>query len=265
MLILAVVLSFGARAGLLGPVEGTVLRITGPAESGLTNLFRPIASFLGNVRELDDLRDENRQLRVENEQLRNDVTTLQTLTEEITQLRQALEIIASDTGDVRVAAGIISQDKTAFTDVVSINRGSDAGVQKGNPVISPQGTLVGKVTSVSATRASVQLLGDTRSKVSARIPETDADGSVQGNPDGSLSFELGRGDINVGDTVVTSGLGGGYPADLPIGEVSSVSGTDQDLFKEVMVQPRVRLSTASLRAVLVITSFVPQLFEGAGR
>ena len=265
MLTFALVLSLGARAGALGPAEGVVLRLTGPAESGLTELFRPVASFLGNVRELNHLRDENRQLRVDNEQLKNDVTSLQTLTEENAQLRQALEIIASESSDVRVAANIVSQDKTAFTDVVSINVGSGAGVRIGNPVISPQGTLVGKVTSVFATRAGVQLLGDTRSKVSARILETDADGSVQGNPDGSLSFELGRGDINVGDTVVTSGLGGGFPADIPIGEVSSVSGTDQDLFKEVSVQPRVRLSTTSLRAVLVITSFVPQLLEGPGQ
>ena len=121
---------------------------------------------------------------------------------------------------------------------------------------------MGKVTQVSDTRASVQLLGDNRINVSARIAETDADGSVQGNPDGSLSFKLGRGDINVGDTVVTSGLGGGFPAGLPIGEVISVSGTEQELFKKVEVQPRVRLSTTSLRVVFVVTSFVPQGIGG---
>ena len=63
--------------------------------------------------------------------------------------------------------------------------------------------------------------------------------------------------LTSGDTVVTSGLGGGYPVGIPIGTVTEVSGSEQDLFKEVAVQPRVRLSTTSLQTVLVITSFIP--------
>jgi rod shape-determining protein MreC len=260
MLLFALVLSLGARAGVLGPIESSVLRLTAPAERGLTEVFRPVASFLSNVRELNDLRDENRQLRVDNEALRNQITSLQADTEEIEQLREALEILESESSDVRVAGTIISQDRTAFTDVISINRGADAGIRVGNVAISPQGSLIGKVTHVFDTRANIQLVSDTRSKVNARIAETDADGIVQGSPDRSLEFKLGSGDINVGDTVVTSGLGGGFPAGLPIGEVSAVSGSDQDLFKDVEVQPRVRLS--SLRTVLVITSFIPQRFDG---
>ena len=193
MLAFALALTLGARVGALGPVEGTVLRITSPAESGLTEIFRPVANFLGNVRELNDLREENRQLRVENEALRNQVTLLQEDQERIAQLEEALDILQSEDDEQRIAATIISQDKSAFTDVVSINRGTDHGVNVGNVVISPQGSLVGKVIEADATRSSVRLLGDTRSRVNAVILETDADGSVQGNANGSLSFELGRG------------------------------------------------------------------------
>ena len=99
MLVLALVLSLGARVGVLGPAENVVLRVTAPAETGLTELFRPVALFLGNVREVNDLREDNRQLRVDNESLRNQVTSLLADTEELKQLRQALEITDSDAGD----------------------------------------------------------------------------------------------------------------------------------------------------------------------
>ena len=125
-------------------------------------------------------------------------------------------------------------------------------------MISVQGTLLGTVTRALASSSFVRLVMDSRSSVAGQVLGSTADGIVKG--DGrDLSFSLVEGDVNVGDAIVTSGLGGTYPPDLRIGEVSEVLGDPQDPFPRVRIDPTVRISTT--RTVLVITSFVPDRFQ----
>ena len=115
---------------------------------------------------------------------------------------------------------------------------------------------MGTVTKVSGETSFVRLITDSRSKVRAEIAGTGAEGIVKGTPDRGLVLDLAQGDIKVGDTVVSSGLGGNYPKGIPIGVVSEVTGTSQDLYKKVTIQPLVRLGTAT--TVLVNISFIPE-------
>ncbi|MDZ7727101.1 MAG: rod shape-determining protein MreC [Dehalococcoidia bacterium] len=150
---------------------------------------------------------------------------------------------------------MVSRDASSFTDVVHINKGSGAGLEPGMVVLSTEGSLVGTVTDVLPTRASVRLISDSRSAVNARVLGTDIDGSVRGSATKTVHLELARGNINEGDEIVTSGVGANYPPGLPIGMVSNVQGTPQDMFLQVTIDPHVRLAT--LRTVLVNTSFDP--------
>jgi len=252
----ALFLALVGQVGALTPVQGAFLRIASPFESVLTTIFRPVASVLSNAGEIGDLRDENARLRLENEDLRNQAAELQQNAEDIKGLREALDLTQGDTSVRYLAADIVHRDDSPFTDVVTINRGSRDGIQNGMVVVSTKGTLMGKVTKVTSTNAFVRLITDTQSTVSAEVQETGADGSVKGTPNRGLAFELAQGDIQVGDTVVTAGLGGGYPRGLPIGRVSSVTGTNQDLYKKVVVEPGVRVGTAE--NVLVRTDFIPE-------
>ena len=256
MIGLALLLALVGQVGVLTPVQGVFLRVTAPVEQVLTTVFRPVASTLSNAGEIGDLRDENSRLRLENEELRNQVGELQQNAADIKGLREALDLTQGDTSVKYVAADVVHRDASAFTDVVTINRGSNDGVQDGMVVVSTQGTLMGKVTKVTATNSFVRLITDTQSRVSAEVQETGADGSVKGTPNRGLAFELAQGDIQVGDTLVTAGLGGGYPRGLPIGRVSAVSGTNQDLYKKVTIEPGVRIGTAE--NVLVRTDFIPE-------
>ncbi len=181
---------------------------------------------------------------------------LQQNAEDIKGLRDALNLTQGDQSVKYVAADIVHRDASPFTDVVTINRGSGDQIQVGMVVVSTKGTLLGKVTKVTATNSFVRLITDTQSTVSAEILGTGADGSVKGTPNRGLSFDLAQGEIQVGDQVVTAGLGGGFPRGLPIGRVASVSGTSQDLYKKVTVEPGVRIGTAE--NVLVRTDFIPE-------
>ena len=259
MIGLALFLALAGQVGVLNPFQGVFLRVTSPVESVITGVFRPVASLLSNAGEVGDLRDENARLRLQNEELRNQVAELEQNRADIQALRDALNLTQGDTSVNYVAADIVHRDASPFTDVVTINQGSDRGIEVGMVVVSTKGTLMGKVTKVTATNAFVRLITDTQSKVSAEIVGTGADGSVKGTPNRGLEFDLAQGDIQVGDEIVTAGLGGGFPRGLPIGRVSAVTGTSQDLYKKVTVEPGVRVGTAE--NVLVRTDFIPETLE----
>jgi rod shape-determining protein MreC len=83
-------------------------------------------------------------------------------------------------------------------------------------------------------------------------------------PNGELWIDLIAQEavVDEGELVLTSGLGGGYPADIPIGQVVSVRKRDFELFQQAVIQPTVRFD--ELELVLVITNFRPVLLEDLG-
>lgn len=253
---LALLLTLFGAVGILSPFQGVFLRVASPFENALSAVFDPVASFLSDVGNVNDLRNENARLRLQNEELQNKVASLQEESQQVAELQQALGVQQSGGAAKKVAANVVAHDTSPGVDVISIDKGSGSGIRVGMTVLSSGGTLMGTVTKVTGANAFVRLVTDTRSKVNARTLETQASGVIEGTLNRGLSFGLAQQDVNVGDTVVTSGLGGNYPPDVPIGKVTAVSGTPQDLFRSVTVEPTVRLST--VRTVLVNTTFIPQ-------
>jgi len=256
MIGLAMFLAILGQTGLLNPFQGLFLRATAPVENLFTGIFRPVAAILSDAGEIQTLRDENDELRLENERLRNEVAGLQQDAQRVKELEGLLQITEGGSDATRVVANIVHRASTPFQQEVSIDRGASAGIEVGMVVLSSQGSLMGTVTKVSGETSFVRLITDSRSKVRAEIAGTGAEGIVKGTPDRGLVLDLAQGDIKVGDTVVSSGLGGNYPKGIPIGVVSEVTGTSQDLYKKVTIQPLVRLGTAT--TVLVNISFIPE-------
>ena len=116
------------------------------------------------------------------------------------------------------------------------------------------GGVIGQIVEVSATTSTVQLITDEGSGVSAMIQGTRAQGMLQGQPDGSLrlSYVSTDSDVKVGDIVITSGIGGVYPKGLPLGTVSSVEKSDNDVYYTIVV--RAQSTAENNEEVLVITS-----------
>ena len=116
------------------------------------------------------------------------------------------------------------------------------------------GGVIGQIVEVSATTSTVQLITDEASGVSAMIQSTRAQGMLQGQPDGSLrlSYVSTDSDVKVGDIVITSGIGGVYPKGLPLGTVSSVEKSDNDVYYTIVV--RAQSTAENNEEVLVITS-----------
>jgi rod shape-determining protein MreC len=255
MLGLAMLLTATSSVGVLNPVQNLFLSAAQPVEIALGEVFRPVAAVLSDAGDLNALREENRQLRLENEELRNQTIVLQQDTVELDELRQALGIQQGAEDEKLVLANIVHRDSSPFTDVIRIDKGTNDGVQAGMVVLSAQGSLMGSVTSAKADTAFVRLITDSRSKVAAQVEGSRADGLVRGAANRTLTLQLGPKDIKVGDTIVTSALTGRYPEGQPIGRVTDVKGSPQDLHPTVTLEPFVRTSTA--QTVLVLTSFIP--------
>jgi rod shape-determining protein MreC len=200
-------------------------------------------------------------LRARNEELEKEISSLQTRIIDLNQQLSEAEVLYALLGYQRdnlqskyITAAVIGRDPNPFMSYILIDQGSDNGLRRGMPVITDQG-LVGRIDAVTATGARVQLITDASSVVNVQMDPDRGDAQIQGSLTGDISINMVSQDINlqVGDLVLTSGLGGSFPSGLLIGQVASVRSQVNELFQSATVQPVVDFTT--LQAVLVVTDF----------
>lgn len=255
--ILAVVgviaLAFG---GYLTPVTRIVLTPVISAQAWLSTRFQAVQALISAPQDVTRLRQRNIELEAEVSRLQSQVIELeQRLTE--TNILSALVEFARANPEYRYqAAAVIGYDTSPFLKYILINKGSDDGLRRGMPVVTQQG-LVGRVVAVTSTAARVQLITDPASTVNVRLDPSEAEAVLNGQITGDVLLDMipQEANVQVGDLVLTSGLGGGYPPNLLIGQVTGIRGQDQDLFKRATVQTVVDFN--QLEIVLVITNFRP--------
>lgn len=242
--------------GYLNPVVNSVLEPFYGVEGWFYSRFQSISDFLNAPSDLARLRLENSQLREENAELQTQIIALQQQVAEVELLSALLDFARARPENSYQAAAIISRDPSPFLHYVIINRGSDDGIRRGMPIVAQQG-LVGRVASVTATAARVELITDPGSSVSVQMQPSEVDGVLSGSLTGDLSIDLLPQDapLQAGDLVLTSGIGGNYPANILVGQVNTVRQAATALFQTASVQPVVDFSR--LEVVLIIVNFRP--------
>lgn len=225
-------------------------------QSWFSSRFVALQDFLTAPRDITSLRQRNSELESEVSELQAQVIQLQQQAGQ-TEILAALVDFAQARPENRYeAAAVIGRDPSPFLQYVIINRGSNSGILRGMPVVTNQG-LVGRVDAVIADAARIQLITDPASNVNVRLQNAEVDAALVGSLTGDVSLQLVPQDISLqpGDLVLTSGLGGGYPPDLIVGQVVNVRTRDFDLFQQASVQPVVDFTR--LQIVLVIVNFKP--------
>lgn len=245
-----------ALGGYLSPVANTVLEPILGAQSWLYSRFQVMQDFFSASSDLAALRLENTQLRTENANLQTEIIALQQQASEVDALSALVDFARARPENQYQAAAIIGRDPSPFLQYVLINRGSDDGIRRGMPVVAQQG-LVGRVAQVTARAARVELILDPASQVSIATQPSEVDGVLAGSLTGDLEINLIPQDaaLQAGDLVLTSGIGGAYPANILVGQISNVRQEATDLFQTASVQPVVDFSR--LEIVLVIVNFQP--------
>jgi rod shape-determining protein MreC len=218
--------------------------------------YMAVQDFFTSPRDMASLHQRNAELESEIAELQSQVIQLQEEVGETQVLRTLLDFVRVRPENTYRPAAVIGRDPSPFLHYVIINRGSNEGILRGMPVVTNQG-LIGRIDAVIADAARVQLITDPAASVNVRLQNAETEASLVGSVTGDLTLELIPQDIKIqpGDLVLTSGLGGGYPPDLIIGQVVNVRSRDFDLFQQATVQPVVDFN--QLEIVLVIINFEP--------
>lgn len=222
-----------------------------------TTQTNTLATALSGPRELQqakaqiaDLQARIDELERENEELREIQGEYQILLDLVNRARQTPEMR-------RLTVSVIGYDTSPAVRSLIIDKGSDDGIVVGMPVESARG-LVGQVFRTTADSAQVVLITDNASAIPARLGTSRATGLMRGGGlGGSMSIEWIdlQFQVEIGEVVTTSGLGGKFPEDIVIGRVSDVERNEADLFQRAVIQPAVDFD--ALEMVFVITNFEP--------
>lgn len=263
---------------ILAPVERGLQVVLAPLQRAATALVRNIGDLSQTVRQVRELRARVTELEEQVNALTIENVRLREYEAEVVQLRGLLGFVEANptwaflgadvvgrSACINAPCGdVVGQEPNPYLRYITINVGQADGVAVGMPVVTGGAVLVGRVAETGLHTSKVQLITDPGSNVAAMLQQSRATGLVVGQPDGSLRmlYIPQEDTVQVGDVVLTSGLGGAFPRGLVLGQVSQVVKQDFALFQEAVIHPAVDYRRVEL--TLVITSFQPLVQEEPG-
>ena len=275
--IAGIVLVLSLSSQLPRAAEGPFSIILAPLQQAFSGVGRGISNLFRSASELQDLRQRVQTLQQQVDELSIENLRLREFQAEVRQYRDLLsfanqnpiyDVVGSDVIGLsttcspddanRTRAGacasVISSDPSPFARYLTINVGRQHGIQVGMPVVGGGLALIGRIGQVNESSSQVQLLIDPNSYVNVQVVSSRATGTVAGQSDGSLHLQNvpQTDNLEVDDIIVTSGLGGALPGQLPVGRVERIISSDAQLFKEAIVRPAVDFNRIEI--VLVITA-----------
>ncbi len=222
-----------------------------------------VAGWVGGIGDhFDDvasLQQENDDLRAQVADLERQLRQTQKAQEENQRLRRLLELQSQRQDLKTVSARVAERSVDNWSSTLTLNQGTGAGIAIGNCAIDEYGDLVGVVTDAGLNWCSVTTVLDTTSAIGAKIFRTEQVAVAQGQlslmTEGQLSLTYleSPDELVSGDLVVTSGLGGYYPAGLTIGTVEELRTDADGLTQYAVVTPKAAVT--SLTQVFLITDF----------
>ncbi len=224
---------------IVAPLEKGIVRVQGSASGVWHNYF-----YLRGVRQENrDLRDQLEQLRLEQVRLKQDADQAHRL--------QALLGFKEQFIGKTTAAQVIGSSGSEQSRLVYIDKGSDDGIRNEMPVITADG-VVGKVLNViDGSTSQVLLINDQQSGVGTILEQSRLQGVLKGRASGELVIDkiMADEEVKPGDRILTSGGDRIFPKGLPVGTVSKISKGPE--FIQVTVKAAAILT--HLEEVLVIT------------
>jgi len=256
LLLLALSVLILSQAGYLRPVEGLALRPLAALQGAIAPRLAALRDLASSPGDVATLRGRNAELEAEVARLQQEVITLREQAAEVDTLAALLDFARGAPQNRYVASRVIGSDTSPFLRALWIDAGTDDGLARGMPVVNQAG-LVGRIIEVYPSASRLALITDPEEAVNVRLQDSRADGVTSAQPNGELRIDLIDQDAEVvpGELVLTSGLGGNYPAQIPVGQVISVRRRDFEVFQQAVITPSVDFE--DLEILLVVTSFAP--------
>ena len=239
------------------PLTSSVRDFLSPVQRVIMVAGREVSDFVSTPARLIGLSKDFRQLEEKNSELESQLLQFKEISEENIRLKKMLDFSTGLAPQMATeAAAVTGRDHGNWFGSITINKGENQGIKSDMTVITPAG-LVGRVIRVSGNTAEVLLITDPRSGVGSMVQETRSPGIVEGvtGVQGSLNMVHIPADLtpDMGNRVITAGLGSVFPKGIPIGTVREVRREEAGLFKMAEIEPYVDFNR--LEEVLVVTSF----------
>ena len=227
-------------------VKGAVRDGISPLQAALRGGARELQEIFRYVRGIGDLALENRALSEEIVYLRGEMRMANELERDNQMLRDLLGFVQRFPTKL-ISCEVIGRDSTGWWQTARLDKETLAGVAEARAVITPEG-LIGRTESMSDRTADVLLLSDPACKVSVRLSRTGVFGVAEGlgakpgeQPVCRMDYVLQTADVQEGDEVVTSGLGGLFPKGLLVGRVAKVDMHEAGLYQTAWIDSAANL------------------------
>ncbi len=229
--------------------ERAVLTFSSPFLAAIDTGTDKVSGLWHNYLWLVDTRQRNLELTRENYLLKGKLLRVEEISLQNERLRRLLAFV-DDLDKPALPAQVIGEDISHWSQTIVIDKGSNAGLAYGMPVVAAEG-VVGRIIKIAPDSSRVLLVTDASSAVAALVQRTRTRGIARGQGDGlSVEYALRGADLQAGDMLVTSGMGGIFPKGLPLAKIADVTKDQYGLFQEVTATTTVDFS--HLEEVMVI-------------
>ncbi|MEV0527766.1 rod shape-determining protein MreC [Streptomyces sp. NPDC050439] len=262
LLVLLIAIAFALitvdiRGGEDSPVDGArqaAATVFGPVEDGVSSAVDPIGNAIGAVRDSGDRHDRIAELTRQNAALKAKLGSDDRNRSRVRQLDSMLKSAGAGQYGIKGAEVIGIGAAQGFSWTVTIDAGANDGLKRDMTVLNGDG-LVGRVTTVGPSTATVLLANDPDFTVGTRMEKTDELGFATGQGDRPLSVQMlnGKAKIKKGDRLVTFGSQKDKPfvPGVPVGQVVRVDPSGGDLTRNIYIKPYVGFTKLDIVGVVV--------------
>ena len=234
-------------------IENGLSKIIVPIQNGLTLLKNKVENNSDFFVELDEIKNENKRLQEENEQLKQKINEMEIIKAENNNYKNYLNLSEQYNNYELIPTYIINEDVFNYNYNIIINVGKKDGVEKDMVVVNEDG-VVGHVISVTETTAKVKTLVDTSCFISASINDINnsivCNGLLNNRRELKGVFIEPDQTVLVGDLVETNGLGGIYPKGLTIGTIKEIIDTKNITDRYIIVETSVDFNNLNYLMVI---------------
>jgi len=261
VLAVAILVGLGnaTRDGQIGFVQNMTGVIEAPVKKVLSSAVNWFNTIYGYLYEYDSLQAENESLRSQLADAQQSARDGIEASEENVRLRQLLELRQKHTDYQMESSKVVLWSSSNWSSSFTISKGENSGIELGDPVVTEYGVVVGQITELGDTWATVSTLIDVDMSVGAYVSGSGSSGMVVGefalmkDELCKLTFLADGAQIFVGDEILTSGSGGAFPAGLVIGTITNVQTEAGGQIEYGLVKPECDFD--SLVQVFIIKSY----------
>lgn len=249
----------GSRSGNISFLQNATGVIEAPIKKVLSSTVNWFDTIYGYLYKYDALQAENESLRSQLADAQQSARDGIAASEENVRLREALNFQEKHTDYELESCKVVLWSSSNWSSSFTISKGKNSGIELNDPVITEYGVVVGQVTELGETWATVSTVMDVDMSIGAYAGSSGSSGMSVGEFDlmkkreAKLSFLADGAQIFVGDEVLTSGSGGAFPAGLLIGTITNIQSEAGGQIEYGIIKPECNYD--SLVQVFIIKSF----------